>query len=238
MIASHNNWSRWSWRCSYSRSWRCSYWRYWRCSCGGAAGVGDGGTGAGAVGVPGAAGPCGARTGGTGAAAGVEAGGTGARSIGVPIAAGLRGARTRGTRAAGAGGSTEFGYGDTRAGGAGRGGAGSGDTGRPLPRNRRYSQPPHCLLLLLTLNKPKVLHSVVSLFLVLPLLFALFALMDPESDLARAASPTVPLLLATVATHPSFESTAASALVTKLVDFASVCRLNYATALVADSEST
>ncbi|CAI7788198.1 unnamed protein product [Closterium sp. NIES-53] len=43
---------------------------------------------------------------------------------------------------------------------------------------------------------------------------------DPESDLARAASPTVPRLLATVVTDPSFESTAASALVAELVDFA------------------
>ncbi|CAI7800481.1 unnamed protein product [Closterium sp. NIES-54] len=39
------------------------------------------------------------------------------------------------------------------------------------------------------------------------------AVPDPESVLARAASPTVPCLLATVVTDPSFESTAASALV-------------------------
>ncbi|CAI7751871.1 unnamed protein product, partial [Closterium sp. NIES-53] len=39
---------------------------------------------------------------------------------------------------------------------------------------------------------------------------------DPESDRTRAASPTVSLLLATVVTHPSFESTAASALVAEL----------------------
>ncbi|CAI7889548.1 unnamed protein product [Closterium sp. NIES-54] len=49
---------------------------------------------------------------------------------------------------------------------------------------------------------------------------------DPESDLARAASPTVSHLLATVVTdHCSFESTAASALVAELVDFAAACRL-------------
>ncbi|CAI7827769.1 unnamed protein product [Closterium sp. NIES-54] len=52
---------------------------------------------------------------------------------------------------------------------------------------------------------------------------------DPESDLVRAASPTVPRLLATVVTEPSFESTAASALVAELVDFAAACRLDYAT---------
>ncbi|CAI7926096.1 unnamed protein product [Closterium sp. NIES-53] len=59
---------------------------------------------------------------------------------------------------------------------------------------------------------------------------------DPESDLARATSPIVPHLLATVVTDPSFESTAASALVAELVDFAAVCRLDYATSLVAEFE--
>ncbi|CAI7869781.1 unnamed protein product [Closterium sp. NIES-53] len=43
---------------------------------------------------------------------------------------------------------------------------------------------------------------------------------DPESDLVRAASPTVPRLLATVVTDPSFESAATSALVAELLDFA------------------
>ncbi|CAI7770263.1 unnamed protein product [Closterium sp. NIES-53] len=60
---------------------------------------------------------------------------------------------------------------------------------------------------------------------------------DPESDLAHAASPTVPRLLATVVTHPSFEPAAASALVAKLVNFAATCCLGYATSLVAESES-
>ncbi|CAI7914328.1 unnamed protein product [Closterium sp. NIES-54] len=60
---------------------------------------------------------------------------------------------------------------------------------------------------------------------------------DPESDSLRAASPTVTRLLATVVTDPSFESTAASALVAELVDFAARCRLDYATRLVAASES-
>ncbi|CAI7842114.1 unnamed protein product, partial [Closterium sp. NIES-54] len=58
---------------------------------------------------------------------------------------------------------------------------------------------------------------------------------DPESDLAHAASPTVPRLLSTVVTGPSFESTAASALVAELVDFAATSRFDYATALVAES---
>ncbi|CAI7908967.1 unnamed protein product [Closterium sp. NIES-53] len=55
---------------------------------------------------------------------------------------------------------------------------------------------------------------------------------DPESDLVRAASPTVPRLLATVVTNPSFESAVASALVDELVDFAAACRLDYAASLV------
>ncbi|CAI7883939.1 unnamed protein product [Closterium sp. NIES-53] len=63
------------------------------------------------------------------------------------------------------------------------------------------------------------------------------ALADPTSDYLRAAIPTNTSLLATVFTDPSFESTAASALVAKLVDFAAHCRLDYATSLVAESES-
>ncbi|CAI7863137.1 unnamed protein product [Closterium sp. NIES-54] len=50
---------------------------------------------------------------------------------------------------------------------------------------------------------------------------------DPESHRARATSPTVSRLLAT----------AASALVAELLDFAAACRLDYATALVAESAS-
>ncbi|CAI7847383.1 unnamed protein product, partial [Closterium sp. NIES-54] len=61
--------------------------------------------------------------------------------------------------------------------------------------------------------------------------------LDPKSDRARAASPTVSRLLATVVTDPSSESTVASALVAELVDFAAACRLDYASALVADSRS-
>ncbi|CAI7748333.1 unnamed protein product [Closterium sp. NIES-54] len=63
------------------------------------------------------------------------------------------------------------------------------------------------------------------------------AVPDPEFECARAASPVVSCLLAAVVTDPSFESTTASALVAELVDFAAACRLDYATALVAKSES-
>ncbi|CAI7926176.1 unnamed protein product [Closterium sp. NIES-53] len=67
--------------------------------------------------------------------------------------------------------------------------------------------------------------------------YSLPAIPDPESDLARAASPTASRLLATVVTNPSFESTTASALVAELVEFAAACRLDYASSLVAECES-
>ncbi|CAI7842132.1 unnamed protein product [Closterium sp. NIES-53] len=70
-----------------------------------------------------------------------------------------------------------------------------------------------------------------------PLESSLPALPDPGSNRARAASPTVSRLLATVVTDPSFESTAASSLIAELVDFAATCRLDYATALIVESES-
>ncbi|CAI7875234.1 unnamed protein product, partial [Closterium sp. NIES-53] len=67
---------------------------------------------------------------------------------------------------------------------------------------------------------------------------SLLAVHYPESDRARAASPTVAHLLATAVTDPSFESAAASALVAELLDFAAACRLDYASALVAESVPT
>ncbi|CAI7910501.1 unnamed protein product [Closterium sp. NIES-54] len=60
---------------------------------------------------------------------------------------------------------------------------------------------------------------------------------NPESDRARAVSPAVSRLLATTVTDPSFESAAASTLVAEMLDFAAACRLDYATALVAESAS-
>ncbi|CAI7794508.1 unnamed protein product [Closterium sp. NIES-54] len=62
-------------------------------------------------------------------------------------------------------------------------------------------------------------------------------LADPASDSLRAASPTIARLLSTVIIDPSFQSTAASALVAELVDFAARCRLHYAASLVAESAS-
>ncbi|CAI7828316.1 unnamed protein product, partial [Closterium sp. NIES-53] len=63
------------------------------------------------------------------------------------------------------------------------------------------------------------------------------SLADPASDSLRAASPTVARFLATVVTDPSLASTAASALVDELVDFAAHCRLDYAAGLVAEFAS-
>ncbi|CAI7913689.1 unnamed protein product [Closterium sp. NIES-53] len=60
---------------------------------------------------------------------------------------------------------------------------------------------------------------------------------DPESDRAYAASPIVACLLATAVTNPSFEFATASALFAELLDFLAACRLDYASALVAESAS-
>ncbi|CAI7880609.1 unnamed protein product [Closterium sp. NIES-53] len=60
---------------------------------------------------------------------------------------------------------------------------------------------------------------------------------DLESDSLRAASPTVSRFLATTVTDPLFESTAVSALVAELVDFAAPCRLDFATSLVVEFEA-
>ncbi|CAI7771437.1 unnamed protein product [Closterium sp. NIES-54] len=62
-------------------------------------------------------------------------------------------------------------------------------------------------------------------------------LAEPASDSLRAASPTVARLLSTVVSEPSFESTAASALVAELFDFAASCRLDYTASLVAEPAS-
>ncbi|CAI7851492.1 unnamed protein product [Closterium sp. NIES-54] len=59
----------------------------------------------------------------------------------------------------------------------------------------------------------------------------------PKSDSLCAASPTVTRFLATAVTDPLFESTDASALVAELVEFASACRLSFASSLVAESAS-
>ncbi|CAI7786776.1 unnamed protein product [Closterium sp. NIES-53] len=70
-------------------------------------------------------------------------------------------------------------------------------------------------------------------FLPSPLASSLPAGSEPASDSLHAASLAVTRFLATTVTDPLFESTAASALVSELVD----CRLDYAASLVAESAS-
>ncbi|CAI7884381.1 unnamed protein product [Closterium sp. NIES-53] len=104
-------------------------------------------------------------------------------------------------------------------------------TGRCVPRPRPPPVPDTHIMALSPSSVP------IRVPLLPPPASSLPAAPDPESELARAASPTVPRLLANVVTNPSFESNAASALVAELVDFVAVRRLDYATNLVAESES-
>ncbi|CAI7816813.1 unnamed protein product [Closterium sp. NIES-54] len=102
-------------------------------------------------------------------------------------------------------------------------------TGRRVPRQRPPPVPGTHSMTLRHSNAPQRVP------LPSPPASCLPALADPESDSLRLQSVT--RLLATVLTHPSFESTAPSALVAELVDFAAHCRLDYAASLVAESES-
>ncbi|CAI7872128.1 unnamed protein product, partial [Closterium sp. NIES-54] len=201
----------------------------------GAAGAGDsaaGDTTAGGAGV----------TVGAGGTGGVAAAGPGDPTE--PGAAGAGGAGAGGTGAGGAG-ARGAGAVDPGAGGAGgtmRPGLIEGRepascpaspvrTGRRVPRPRPPPVPgTHAMAL-----RPSSVPLRVPL--PAPLASSLPSVPNPESDGARAASPAVSRLLATVVTDPSFESTAAPALVAELVDFAAACRLDYDTALVAESAS-
>ncbi|CAI7852416.1 unnamed protein product, partial [Closterium sp. NIES-53] len=219
----------------------------------GAGGTGAGGAGAGALELEVAD----LLTGGTGA------GGAGARGAGAgDPGAGDAGAGGTGTGGAGAAGAEAAGAG---AGGTVAGGTGAGGTvpqrlffvppppsslpppnspescpalpvravctGCRVPRTR----PPPVLVTHIMALRPSSVPLRVPL--PPPPASSLPAVRDPESDLARAASPTVPRLLATVVTDPSFEPTTAYSLVAELVDFAAACRLDYVTSLVADSEA-
>ncbi|CAI7896760.1 unnamed protein product [Closterium sp. NIES-54] len=102
---------------------------------------------------------------------------------------------------------------------------------RTAPRVPRLRPPPVPGTHSMTLRPSSVpLHVPLPA----PPKFSLPEVPYPESDRARAASPTISRLLATAVTDPSFESSAAFA---KLLDFAATCRLDYATALVAESAS-
>ncbi|CAI7881025.1 unnamed protein product [Closterium sp. NIES-54] len=206
----------------------------------GDAGAGGAGVTAGAGGAGAAAtGPGGARTRGTGAAG---AGGVEGAGAGDPTEPGATGA------------------GGSGAGGAGAAGAGAvdprvgdiGDTMRPQPLTERREPASRPVSPVRTAHRvphscpPPVpdVHAMALRPSSIPLRVSLPAppesslpeVSDPESNRAHAASPTNARLLATATTDPSFESAAASALVVELLDFAAACRLDYATALVAESE--
>ncbi|CAI7829608.1 unnamed protein product [Closterium sp. NIES-54] len=215
---------------------------------GGARTRGTGAAGTGGVGGAGAGDPmepAAARAGGP-CAGGASTGGTG------PGGAGVGGTGTGGGGAAGAG------VVDPGAGGA------SGTPASPVPTPSRYTERPGGLTELrehvsrpvlpvrtarrAPYSRPPLVPGTHAMALCpssVPLRVPLPAppestlpkVPDLESDPARAASPTVPHLLATAVTDPSFESAAASALVAKLLDFAAACRLHYATALIAESAS-
>ncbi|CAI7796703.1 unnamed protein product [Closterium sp. NIES-53] len=223
---------------------------------GGARAGGARGTGAAGAGGAGAASAGGARGGGargTGAAGarGASAGGAGGIRAAAAGARGTAAAGAGGTAAAGAGGAGAGGTGGSGAGGTGgTGGTGAGGVGgagaadgtgssaelhepkscpaspvRTVGRGRRSRLPPvpgtHTMAL-----RPSSVPQRVAL--PSPPASSPPDVPGPESDLARAASPTVTSLLATVVTDPFFESTAAFALVTKQVDFAATRPLDCA----------
>ncbi|CAI7855628.1 unnamed protein product [Closterium sp. NIES-53] len=230
----------------------------------GAAGAGcaAGTRGAGGAGGARAAGPSGAASAG---ARDPGAGGAGAGGTGGAGAAGPGGACTGGTRAAGAGGAAGAGAGDPGAGCAGPEGDGAVGTDSPLPTppyseqtdslierrapDSRPASPVRAVRIGRRVPRP-LPPSVIGthgmalrpssvplrIHLSSPPESSLADGTNPQSDLVCVASPTVTRLLASVVTDPSFESTAASALVGELVDFAVVCCLHYAASLVAQSE--
>ncbi|CAI7829328.1 unnamed protein product, partial [Closterium sp. NIES-54] len=214
----------------------------------GTGGVGD--AGAGDPTEPGAPGAGGSGAGGAGGVGGARAGGARAGGTGAG-GAGAGGARVGGTGAGGAG-------------AEGAGAVGPGDTVRPRPYFVPLLQqvlgvssstgltpllcpPPDQSQLPLQPASPLPApspyieqsggltehHAHASH----PVSHVRTALPDPESDHARATNPTVSHLLTTAVTDHSFESATASALVAALLDFAAAYRLDYATALVAESAS-
>ncbi|CAI7900312.1 unnamed protein product, partial [Closterium sp. NIES-53] len=197
------------------------------------------------------AGPGGARTRGAGAAgAGGAAGARGARGATGAAGTGCAGgtACARGGGAAGARGAAGAGGATGAAGAAGAGGVGAAGTAPrrlffypqqqsslPPPDSTRASTPVRARRVArprpsavpgnhgMALRPSSVPQRVVLLE---PPASSLLHVQDPKSNLARAVGPTVTRLLDTVVTDPDFESTAAFALVTKLVDFAARSRLD------------
>ncbi|CAI7749490.1 unnamed protein product [Closterium sp. NIES-54] len=223
-------------------------------------GTGDPGAGGTRAGDPeaGGVGAGGARAGGAGAG-GTRAGGAGA---GDPGAGGTGG----GDPGAGGAGAGDPRAGGTGTGGAGAGATGAGGTVQrrpffvppppsslpptglvlcqpdsPLPAPSPYAEQTYSLAERRDPTScpasPAVLFALVIMFLVSVLL------LSPTLTLWHFVlplfhcDPTVTRLLATVVTDPLFDSADAFALVAELVDFAAACHLDYATSLVAESES-
>ncbi|CAI7819952.1 unnamed protein product [Closterium sp. NIES-54] len=220
---------------------------------GGTATTGPGGPRTRGTGAAGSGGVEGAGAGDPTESGAAGAGGSGTRGAG---AGGAGGART-GVGGAGVGGPS--------VGGAGAGGAGAVDLGgapaSPLPAPSPYTEQsgglserrepasrPVSPVRRAPCSRPPPIpgtHAMTlppsSVFLRVPLPAlaesSLPEVPDLESDRARAASSGVSRLLATAVIDPSFESAAAFALVAELLDFAAAYRLDYATALVAESAS-
>ncbi|CAI7873005.1 unnamed protein product [Closterium sp. NIES-53] len=228
----------------------------------GAGGAGGAGVaaGAGVSGGTATTGPGGARTLGTGAVGTGGFEGAGAADPTEPGAAGAGGVGTGGAEVGGPGaggaGAARAGVGGPGAGGAGAAGAGAVDPGTGGDGGTVWPRPYFVPLLQQVLGTPSSTgrtppllcpppdQSQLSLQPASPLpapspytkhpAVLQSVVPDPEFDRAHAASPTVARLLATAVTDPSFESAAASHLVAELLDFAAACRLDYATALVAE----
>ncbi|CAI7915819.1 unnamed protein product, partial [Closterium sp. NIES-54] len=225
---------------------------------GGAEPVGVGPEGAGPGGAESEGSESGAtRAGGAGGTAATGPGGARTRDPTEPGAVGARGTGTGGVGAGGAGAAGAASL-DLGAGGA-------GDTpASPLPAPSPYTEQSGVLtkrrepasrpispirttrpVLPLRPNPIPGTHAMAlrpsSVPLCVPLLAPpespLLEVPNPESDRARAASPTIAHLLTTAVIDPSFESATAFALVGELLHLAAACHLDYASTLVAESDS-
>ncbi|CAI7864335.1 unnamed protein product [Closterium sp. NIES-54] len=209
---------------------------------GGAAGAGaaGGAAGGGAAGGAGSASAAGGAAS-AGATRGVAAAGAAGGTAETGAAGGAAGARAAGgTAGAGASG-----------GAAGAAGAAGGAAGAAGAAGPGVLQALELQVLRLVELRELLLETLELRVLVLSLLFlealrgrgrtTIRSFSPCPSALSSAssppASPTVSRFLAIAVTDPLFESTAASALVAELVDFAAACRLDFATSLVAESES-
>ncbi|CAI7889827.1 unnamed protein product [Closterium sp. NIES-53] len=178
----------------------------------------------------------------TGGTATAGPGGARSRGAGAAGTSGVQGARVgvlteSGTIGAGGAGAGGAGVGGPGVGGGRAGGAGDVDPGgtvrlRPLTKRRapasRPVSPVRTTRRVPRSRPPPVpgTHDMTLRPSSVPLRVPLPAppdsslpeVLDPASDRARTASPTVSRLLATAVTDPSFESAAASALVAELLD--------------------